>query len=48
MKGVAPKGITTAHIYKGAVPFVIIQIVALGLIILFPAITLWLPQAIGW
>jgi tripartite ATP-independent transporter DctM subunit len=48
MKGVAPKGITTAHIYKGAVPFVIIQIVALGLIILFPSITLWLPQAIGW
>ncbi len=48
MKGVAPKGITTAHIYKGAVPFVIIQLVALGLIILFPAITLWLPQAIGW
>jgi len=48
MKGVAPKGITTAHIYRGAVPFVIIQIVALGLIILFPSITLWLPQAIGW
>ncbi|WP_018953271.1 TRAP transporter large permease [Thioalkalivibrio sulfidiphilus] len=48
MKGVAPKGITTAHIYKGAVPFVIIQLVALGLIILFPAITLWLPEAIGW
>ncbi|MFN2349782.1 MAG: TRAP transporter large permease subunit [Thioalkalivibrio sp.] len=48
MKGVAPKEITTAHIYKGAIPFVIIQIVALGLIIVFPGITLWLPEAIGW
>jgi tripartite ATP-independent transporter DctM subunit len=48
MRGVSPKGITTAHIYKGAIPFVIIQRVALGLIILFPGIALWLPEAIGW
>jgi tripartite ATP-independent transporter DctM subunit len=48
MRGVSPKGITTAHIYKGAIPFVIIQLVALGLIILFPGIALWLPEAIGW
>jgi tripartite ATP-independent transporter DctM subunit len=48
MRGVAPKGITSVDIYKGAVPFVIIQIIALGLIILFPDIALWLPKAIGW
>lgn len=48
MRGVAPKGITSVDIYKGAVPFVIIQIIALGLIILFPDIALWLPEAIGW
>jgi tripartite ATP-independent transporter DctM subunit len=48
MRGVAPKGITSVDIYKGAVPFVIIQIIALGLIILFPGIALWLPEAIGW
>ena len=48
MKGVAPPDIRTAEIYRGAVPFVIIQLVALGLLIVFPGIALWLPDAIGW
>ena len=48
MKGVAPPGIRTVEIYKGAVPFVLIQLLALGLIITFPDIALWLPEAIGW
>jgi TRAP-type mannitol/chloroaromatic compound transport system permease large subunit len=48
MKGVAPPDIRTSEIYRGAVPFVIIQLVALGLLILFPGIALWLPAAVGW
>lgn len=48
MKGVAPPGITTLHIYRGAVPFVLIQLVGLGLMIAFPQLVLWLPAAIGW
>ncbi|MBK1692282.1 TRAP transporter large permease [Ectothiorhodospira mobilis] len=48
MKGVAPPGIRTVEIYKGAIPFVLIQLLALGLIITFPGIALWLPEAIGW
>jgi len=48
MKGVAPPGITTRDIYVGAIPFVIIQILALALIIVFPGVVLWLPEAIGW
>jgi tripartite ATP-independent transporter DctM subunit len=48
MKGVAPPDIRTTEIYRGAVPFVIIQLVALGLLIVFPGIALWLPDAIGW
>jgi tripartite ATP-independent transporter DctM subunit len=48
MKGVAPPDIRTTEIYRGAVPFVVIQLVALGLLILFPGIALWLPEAIGW
>ncbi|EWH00173.1 TRAP transporter large permease [Halomonas sp. BC04] len=48
MRGVAPPGITTADIYKGAVPFVLIQILALALIIVFPDVVLWLPEVIGW
>jgi tripartite ATP-independent transporter DctM subunit len=48
MKGVAPPDIRTTEIYRGAVPFVIIQLIALGLLVLFPGIALWLPDAIGW
>lgn len=48
MKGVAPPSITTANIYRGVVPFVLIQIFALGIIIIFPEVTLWLPRAVGW
>jgi TRAP-type mannitol/chloroaromatic compound transport system permease large subunit len=48
MKGVAPPDIRTTEIYRGAVPFVIIQLVALDLLILFPGIALWLPDATGW
>lgn len=48
IKGVAPKGVTTLDTYKGAVPFILLQI--LGLVILFfiPGLATWLPRAIGW
>lgn len=48
MKGVAPPGVTTGMIYRGVVPFVVLQLVGLGLVVLFPEIALWLPRAIGW
>ena len=38
LKGVAPPGVTTAHIYRGVIPFVIIQIIFLGVVILFPEV----------
>ena len=44
LKGVAPPEIGTAHIYKGIIPFVIIQIIALFLLVLFPGIVNWLPS----
>lgn len=36
LKGVAPPEVTTAHIYKGIVPFIAIQLVLLVLILFFP------------
>jgi tripartite ATP-independent transporter DctM subunit len=36
LRGVAPPGVTTSHIYRGVVPFIIIQLISLGLVILFP------------
>ena len=36
LKGVAPPEVTTAHLYRGIIPFVLIQLVFLALVILFP------------
>ena len=36
LKGAAQKSITTMQIYKGIVPFILLQLLALGLVILFP------------
>ncbi len=47
LKGVAPPGITTKHIYKGVVPYVAIQIIGLLIVILYPEVALWLPGIIG-
>ena len=42
LRGVAPPELTTAQIYRGAVPFIAIQLVGLLLIILFPELVTWL------
>ena len=42
LRGVAPPEVTTMHIYRGAVPFIIIQIIGLTLMIVFPEIATWL------
>jgi len=41
LRGVAPPELTTAQIYRGAVPFILIQLVGLLLIILFPEMVSW-------
>jgi len=38
LKGVAPKEVTTQHLYRGIIPFLCIQIIVLGLVIIFPEI----------
>ena len=44
LKGVAPPEITVRHIYRGVVPFIIIQLFGLALVYVFPQIVTWLPQ----
>ncbi len=48
LRGVAPPEVTTSDIYRGIVPFVLMQIMALVLVFAFPALATWLPKAIGW
>ncbi|CRI63437.1 putative TRAP dicarboxylate transporter, DctM subunit [Thiocapsa sp. KS1] len=46
LRGVAPPGITTVHIYKGVVPFILIQLLVLGLLAIWPALATWLPGVV--
>ena len=47
LRGVAPKEIQTMDIYKGVLPFILIQIIAIGLVFLFPEIALILPNLLA-
>jgi len=38
LKGVAPEGVTTQHLYRGIIPFVLIQVVFLVVVIFFPEV----------
>ena len=44
LKGVAPKEVTTNYLYRGVIPYVIIQLIGLAIIIAWPDIALWLPR----
>jgi tripartite ATP-independent transporter DctM subunit len=41
--GVAPKGYTMMHIYRGIMPFVILQLIGLAFLVMFPGLITWLP-----
>lgn len=44
LRGVAPPDFQTRDLYRGVMPFIGIQIIALALIWMFPAIVTWLPN----
>jgi tripartite ATP-independent transporter DctM subunit len=46
LRGVAPPEVTTMHIYRGVVPFVVMQLLMLVVLALFPGLATWLPEAI--
>lgn len=48
LRGVAPPQVKTIEIYRGVIPFVAMQAIAVLLVFAFPGIALWLPKAIGW
>ncbi len=47
LRGVAPPEVKTLDIYKGAVPFIFIQLIGLTLLIVFPQIATWLINLTG-
>ncbi|MEM8540100.1 MAG: TRAP transporter large permease subunit [Pseudomonadota bacterium] len=46
VKGVAPPEISIRIIYRGIIPFVVLQLAGLALLILWPNLVLWVPDAV--
>jgi TRAP-type mannitol/chloroaromatic compound transport system permease large subunit len=46
LRGVAPASVTTGQIYRGAIPFVAIQLFTLALLAFFPQLATWLPEVV--
>ena len=44
VKGVAPQGVTIKNIYRGIIPFGILQIIAVAIVFSIPEIVTWLPN----
>ena len=44
LKGVLPKGIGIGQVYRGVIPFFLIQVAALALFSIFPELVTWLPE----
>ncbi len=47
LRGVAPESVPTSAIYRGVIPFIVIQLLALVVLALWPNIATVLPQALG-
>ena len=49
LRGISPPEITLQHMFKGVVPFIILQMVCLVIVGMFPQVVLWLPdQLLGF
>ena len=46
LRGVAPPEIATSSIYRGVIPFIVIQVLMLGLLAMWPELATWLPSII--
>ena len=46
LRAIAPPEIKLSHMFRGVVPFIACQVICLILVIVFPGIALWLPEAI--
>lgn len=46
LRGVAPEGLKTTQIYRGVIPFIIIQIIMMAILIAWPSLATWLPNLI--
>ena len=49
LRGISPPEITLQHMFRGMIPFIVLQIITLVIVMMFPQIVLWLPdQLLGF
>lgn len=48
MKGSVPPSVTMGHIYRGIIPFVLLQLLAVAVCMIWPETVLWLPRLGGF
>ncbi len=46
LKAVTPPEVTTGHIYRGIIPFVVFQLIGLAIVAFYPALATWLPSVV--
>jgi len=46
LRGVTPASIPTTDIYRGVVPFILLQLILIGLLVAWPALATWLPAVL--
>ena len=46
LRGVAPASITTGQIYRGIIPFIIIQLLTIAILVYWPSLATWLPMQV--
>jgi tripartite ATP-independent transporter DctM subunit len=47
LRAITPPEVTLKHMYAGVVPFFVVQLFVLGLVLAFPALAMWLPDAMS-
>jgi TRAP-type mannitol/chloroaromatic compound transport system permease large subunit len=45
-RAISPPSITTMHMYRGVIPFIVLQVITLAIVLAFPGTVLWLPKVL--
>ncbi|MBY0336255.1 MAG: TRAP transporter large permease subunit [Acetobacteraceae bacterium] len=46
IQSVLPEGVTSKDVYRGIIPFVVIQVLAIAVVVAWPELATWLPKAL--
>jgi tripartite ATP-independent transporter DctM subunit len=46
LRGISPPEITLPHMFRGVIPFIVLQLITLGVVMTFPQSVLWLPAKV--